>query len=392
MDQFKAVNDLIGHSTGDAVLRRVAEVLTRLVGPRIVYRIGGDEFTAIVRSSPQQAEQLAQQLVIEIPASVAEIPGVAILHVGASIGVSHLHEPTTDAINAAIMQSGHALRAAKDRGKSRVHVFDSGMEQEYRQKRLIEHRLRTAMDGVVLHYQPILSASTSQVVAFEALARWSEDELGDVVPDVFIEIAEQCGLIIELGDYLLERTLREMGEFGIFERGLSISVNVSPVQLLVPGFGTKVLSMVRRHRICPEQLHIEVTESREVRSMSVAIAALRELADGGVQLTIDDFGKGATSIGYLVNLPVNRVKIDRSLTSGLTLGASSAVVEGIVVMSRGLGLQVTAEGVQTEDQLHLARELGVDCVQGWLFSAGLSPDSLGEYLTQAGDVQARARS
>lgn len=366
LDQFKAVNDLIGHSSGDAVLKAVAACLQRPRGPQRAraYRLGGDEFAVVMEALPRVAEAIALALIKDITSAANSVPGVARLGVGASVGVHHLLSPDRNQLGDAVVQSGHAMRAAKSQGKGRVNVFDERMQAGFRRRKLVEVRLREGLQDVVLEYQPIVETRTGRVAGYESLARWHDPELGRVEAGEFVDVAEHSGLIVELGDHLMSCAIRDLALTGCLAGGRFASVNVSALQLLMPGFAQRTLELLEGNGLSPADLLIEVTESRVIASDGIASDTMRELTGAGVRLAIDDFGAGSTSVGYLRRLPLAIVKIDRGLSVDLDQDGC-AIVRGVNEMCRGLGLRTVLEGVETSEQLALARELDVHYVQGW---------------------------
>ncbi len=383
LDDFKAVNDLLGHSTGDSVLASTGSALRTASTwyGATAYRLGGDEFAVVCSGEPAQAENLATTVIRAIDASAGKIAGVTRIGMKASVGVCHVpaQQQQAEAVAHALIRSGHAMRAAKRAGKGRVHVFDDALQDEYRRRKQLEVRLRAGLDRVELDYQPVLSAADAQVVGVEALARWHDDELGDVPPEEFIGIAEDSGLIEELGEQLLDQALSMMSRLNSTGPRLLMAVNVSPLQLRLPDFAGRVIELLERHGADPAQLMLEVTESRQLPATGPTARALRHLSAHGVRLAVDDFGAGSTAIGYLAELPVSVIKIDKSLTSASSRGAIG-IVRGIIAMSKDLGKQVAIEGIETPEQLQLAREIGADYVQGWLFSTAVTDAQLPDVL------------
>ncbi len=379
LDEFKAVNDLLGHSIGDRLLQAVGDELGRIGQSwnAHVYRMGGDEFAIVCSCSPEQAETLAACVVEGVDAAAGLVPGVSRIGVGASVGVRHL--PAADAASSVadgIVQSGHAMRAAKNAGKGRVHIFDDELQDAFRRRKLVELRLREQLGEVDLHFQPVVSAATGRVSAVEALARWHDPVLGRVEPEEFIEVAEYSGLIVDLGWRLLVRAVEQLATLSALDDRLVMAVNVSAMQLRMPGFAKDVLALLSDHDLATHRLLLEVTESVHVRADEPAGRAMAILSAAGVGMAIDDFGAGSTSVGYLAELPVSVIKIDRSLTAELPSPQATGIVRGVIEMSRGLGLRVVAEGIESLDQHELVRALGVTFTQGWLYSRAVPAERL----------------
>lgn len=338
LDQFKDVNDLLGHNTGDRLLQVIADALRRAAKATHgrVFRMGGDEFIVVSPLQADAAQRLAADLITVVERVTSEVPGVSRLGLGASIGVQHVPDSRDGALLLdAIIQSGQALRAAKLTGKRRVLAFDETLQTDYRRRKVVELRLREQMHDVGVHYQPIMAASGG-VAGFEALARWTDPELGVVPPAEFIEVAEHSNLIVDLGLSILTRSVREMVGSGHLGAHRHLNVNVSALQLRMPSFVDRVFDVLDEYGLPRHQLVLELTESATLQHDGPGGQALQRLSAGGVQLAIDDFGAGATSVGYLSQLPVTSVKIDRSLTQGITEGASTGILGGVVGMCRAL--------------------------------------------------------
>ena len=395
IDQFKAVNDLIGHETGNKLLVRVAALLRDTAREdAVAYRTGGDEFVVIAEQHPERAEALAARIVDGVHLVGADLPGVSKLNIGASVGVKHLPaNASADDLRRAMVQSGHAMRSAKRHGRGRVVVFDGQLEDAYQRRKLIELHLREicASDRPVgLQFQPILDLATGRVAGVEALARFSHPVLGAVPPQEFIDVAEGCGLITTLGDRITRQAIAQMTAPGMLGRDIFLSINVSVLQLREVDFAGRILSLLAEHGVPRRNLVIEVTESVFVDPASVTAATLRALSDAGVQLAIDDFGAGATSVGYLHSLPVSLVKIDRSIIKATSdRRTATGILRGIVAMARSLDLAVAFEGVEKELHEQVARDLCVQYGQGWLYSPAVS----GHHLPQVIDeLDARGRA
>lgn len=369
LDQFKDVNDLLGHSTGDALLTSVASALRDNLPQEgaEAFRMGGDEFTVVVSGSPEWAEETATGLMRAIDHAVTSVPGVGRLGVGASIGVQHLSPPrTVDGLRAALVEAGHAMRLAKTGGKHRIEIFDDSLHREQQRAKLIEVRLRERIDEVTVHFQPIWNIETEQIVGWEALARWTDAVCGEVQPTDFILVAEQVGLISDLGMSILDLALSQISANDTFRSEHSLHVNVSALQLRVPDFPDRVLGTLARHALTPDRLMLELAESTHFRVGGAEAAAMTRLAQAGVRLALDDFGAGSTSINNLTHLPVSMVKIDESLTRDMHQPSTAGIVHGMVSMCRGLQLAVVLEGVETVEQDRTARQLGLTLLQGRL--------------------------
>lgn len=379
LDGFKDVNDLLGHSTGDRVLQVVATTVRKRVTPAgaDAFRLGGDEFAVIVPGTQEDARELADDLVRLIGARLLdEVTATGRVSVSVSIGVDRLRVDGGSSgrqAQASMAASAQAMRQAKLDGRGRVVVFGEPLAARARRRQLVERRLRevVAAEGVDVHFQPIYDVGTGYLVGVEALARWDDPVLGQVNPQEFIEVAEEAGLIGDLGDQILHRALRLMTECGGIARGVRVAVNVSTIQLREPGYVDRVMAALRERGVPPEQLVVEVTESVFVRPDDPAVVAITHLAEQGVPIALDDFGSGYSSLGYLSRLPVKILKADMSLTRHLHEPRTLAIGRTIVQLAVGLGLDVVFEGVSTPQQEALVRGLGAQFVQGWLFAKAM---------------------
>jgi diguanylate cyclase (GGDEF)-like protein len=387
LDGFKRVNDLLGHHAGDDLLVGVAEAIRRVCPPDgLAARLGGDEFAVLSPGDLTSGAELGERLRLAVGAVLARhAPG---LETSTSVGVGRLVTfpreggcPEQEAATAAgggvrpedrltaLVESAAALRAAKARGRDQVAVY-SGDVAAARERRLrVEQRLRRAVatGELTTHAQPLVSLTTGALCGFEALARWTDAELGPVSPGEFVPVAEQTGLIVTLGEQLLDATLVGAVAAGVFDAGLRVAINVSPIQLRVPGFVETVRDRLARHRVPPSALVIEVTEAILVADDDPALRTLDELAVLGVPIAIDDFGTGYSALGYLRRLPVQTLKVDRSLTTGLRDAKTLAIVEAAIKMAHRIGIGVVTEGIEDEETANACRELGADIGQGWHF-------------------------
>jgi diguanylate cyclase (GGDEF)-like protein len=422
LDGFKDVNDLLGHATGDLLLASVARQLTAAAPEgALVSRIGGDEFAVLLPGDIEAGVRVGGSVVTAVRKSAADIDGVARVEISASVGVAAVTGrvpalvvlPDTDAAAAiaagapdvtgtadvagtpdvagppdvtlvdplgALSASGAALRVAKAAGRNRVEIYDAGVAR-IRQRRLrVEERLRSAIEtgAITVLYQPIVDLKRGQVSGAEALARWNDSELGWVDPGEFITVAEQTGQVVAIGERVLEETLGGAVAAGLFERGIRLSCNVSPVQLRVPGFHQVVQEAIASHGVPREQLVLEVTEQVLVEEGQAA-QTLHRLAGLGIAIAIDDFGTGYSALGYLQRLPADILKIDRSLTSSLiSEPRSRAITRAVVDMGRTVGLSVVVEGVESSQVDDLVRRMGVGYGQGLLYGAAMSATELAE--------------
>ncbi|MGI4940951.1 MAG: putative bifunctional diguanylate cyclase/phosphodiesterase, partial [Janthinobacterium lividum] len=365
LDRFKAVNDQHGHSVGDELLRQVAARLRGCLGPGdLLARIGGDEFVVVQRGGkPEEAKRLAMELAAALLGEF--IVRDQALRVRASIGTaSRPHDGQTS--EELLRRADLALYRAKDRGGSCIQPYDAAIEAELHDRYVLERDLTRAVeqDELKVHYQPVFDVTTGALHGFEALARWTHPERGSITPDVFIPLAEGSRLIVALGAAVLKRACQAAASWGGTTR---IAVNLSPAQFRHDDVPSLVALTLALTGLSPDRLELEVTEGllmEDGTQVHKALGALRQL---GVRLVLDDFGAGYSSLGYLCRFAFDKVKVDRSFVRMMEGDASArAVVTAVVALGHSLKLQVTAEGVETDAQLAMLRDMECDLVQGFL--------------------------
>ena len=365
LDGFKAVNDQLGHRGGDELLRQVvARLRTALRSDGIVARTGGDEFVLVQPSDdPNEADRLAT-LVAEVlsePFLVLDQP----LRISASIGLA-LHPRDGDSPEELLRRADLALYRAKAAGGHTVRVFEPAMEAELRQRQTLERDLDLAIacGQLEIHYQPVFWTATGRLCGFEALARWTHPQDGPISPGVFIPLAEECGLIVRLGAVVLEAACRTAASW---DNDHPIAVNLSPAQVRTGDLARQIAGVLARTGLEARRLELEVTEGLLMDDSPHVLHMLQSIKALGVRIALDDFGTGYSSLGYLCRFPFDKVKIDQSFIRGLAGDPGArAVVRAVTALGHSLHLEVTAEGVETELQLALLREIGCDQVQGYL--------------------------
>jgi len=366
LDHFKDVNDTLGHHVGDELIRNVTLRLSHtLRGGDLVARLGGDEF-AVISSIAGDSEEmigLAQRIIAAICAPY--IINSQNIVIGASIGIAVIDDKcgtATDIMRYADM----ALYRAKNEGRNRACIYDAAMDADLSSRKLLEADLREAIDNdrLQLVYQPVVNKSGEKVIGVEALCRWTHPTRGEIPPSEFIAIAEHSGLIIELGNWVLRRACID----GKAWPGLLVAVNVSSLQFRRIDFVEVVERILHETRFEPGRLELELTESVLLGNVDTAEVAMMRLKALGVRLALDDFGTGYSSLLYLRRFPFDKLKIDRSFVLSIEKAAdAAAIVHAIVSLGRGLGMNVTAEGVETADQQLFLRAAGVHSMQGYRF-------------------------
>ncbi len=370
LDNFKLINDSLGHAAGDALLRRVAHRVGNALRPYdFIARFGGDEFILV---APQvedhaEAEQVAQRL-IDLFRQPFEVDGNE-FHVSPSIGVS-LYPEDGRTPGELIQNADIAMYSAKARGRARFHAFSQELNEALQRERQIEADLWRALaaDELALHYQPVVDLASGRAVGCEALLRWQRADGEQISPATFIPVAERSGLIDRIDEWVLEAATRQARAWrraGL--EGFRIDINLSGRHLLDGGFHRRLRETLLTAADGPRLLGIEITETSLLHATDAVLALLEELHQGGLHIALDDFGTGYSSLSYLQSFPVDTIKIDRSFVAELGHGErAAALVRAIVSMGHSLGKQVLAEGIETRRQLELARQLGCDLAQGFL--------------------------
>lgn len=381
LDNFKTVNDRLGHAVGDKLLRWVAARLRECAGENdTVARLGGDEFAVLQRGpQPQSAEQLARRLV-EI---IGRPPPLEshIIHTGVSVGIAIAPDHGVDP-DELMKCADLALYQAKARGRGAYEVFQPEMEAQARSRHSLETDLRRALEAGEFHlaFQPQISLGTDELTGFEALLRWNSAARGLVSPADFIPIAEETGLIVPLGEWVLRTACATAANW---PNHVKIAVNLSPVQFRARGLVAMVTSALATAGLDPKRLELEITETALLDDDEATVAILHQLRKLGVRVSLDDFGVGYSSLGYLRKFPFDTIKIDRSFVG--TLGESQesgAIVRTIASLGANLGVETTAEGVETAEQLEMVRQAGCTAVQGFYFSKPRSAADVGQMIEQ----------
>ena len=385
LDHFKDVNDTLGHHIGDALILNVTQRLSRIMrGDDLVARLGGDEF-AIITTCPSDSyslQALAGRIIAAVCAPYA-ISGHNI-NIGASIGIAVIDRRAGDAGDI-LRYADMALYRAKNEGRNRACIYDAAMDADLSQRKLLEGDLRQAIqtDGLHSAYQPIVNASGDTMVGVEALARWTHPTVGVIPPAEFIPIAEHSGLIVELGEWMLRRACLD----GKNWPKLTVAVNVSPLQFRRSDFVDVVERILKETDFDASRLELELTESTLLGNLETAELSMLRLKAIGVRFALDDFGTGYSSLLYLRRFPFDKLKIDSSFVQSIeTAPDAAAIVHAVVSLGRGLGMRVTAEGVETAEQHLFLRAAGVHSMQGFRFGRpGPAPD-IAERLEIAGEL------
>lgn len=387
LDRFKSVNDTLGHQTGDALLKKVALRLQRTIGEvGLVGRLGGDEFKVIIPFAPDREAlaELARRVISELSQPYS-INGSAI-SIGCSIGVAIAPTDGTDA-ETLVRNADLALYAAKGDGRGVHRFFRSELLIGAQSRKQLEDDLRGALaaDQFFVAYQPVVSTRTQRIVGFEALLRWQHPTRGLVSPSEFIPVAEECGLIETIGEWVLRTACMEATEW---PHDIRVAVNVSPIQFANPALSTIVTSALATSGIKPDRLELEITEGVFVDESPATEQMFKALKGCGVRLALDDFGTGYSSLGYLRKAPFDKIKIDQSFVRGAAIAGNrnAAIIKAIVTLADTLGMETTAEGVETHDEIALIVELGCSHIQGYVYGKPTCAAEVRERLALAGDM------
>jgi diguanylate cyclase (GGDEF)-like protein len=387
LDRFKNINDSLGHTHGDLLLVAFAERLERTLRPvDTLARFGGDEFaillsgmtdaTDAVRVAQRIQDELSQPFVLDKNSAFAT----------ASIGIA-FSSSGYDRPDDILRDADIAMYRAKENGKARYEVFDHGMHARAVSRLQLESDLRQAIENkeFCVYYQPIVSLQTGRLAGFEALVRWNHPRRGLVSPADFIPVAEETGLIVPIGQWVLNEACAHVRQWQIdspSHRSLSLSVNLSARQVAQPDLLDRIKAALETSKLNPHCLKLEITESVVMENAEAAALMFKQLRSLGVQLSIDDFGTGYSSLSYLHRFPLNYLKIDRSFVTRLTTDNDNAIVRTISTLARNLGMEVIAEGIETEEQYQQLKMLGCEYGQGFLFSRPVDNASVRHLLTQ----------
>jgi diguanylate cyclase (GGDEF)-like protein len=384
LDDFKTVNDSLGHAAGDRMLQEIGDRLRHVVRRAdSVARLGGDEFAVLVLDEPADAAlEVADRLLAAISAPLT-LDGGVVLQPSASIGIAY-GEPD-ESVESLLRDADVAMYIAKNAGKSRWEVYRPGMRQRVVDRFELRSDLANALDRgeLVLHYQPIIEVDSGRVSGIEALVRWEHPTKGRIEPGRFIGIAEETGLIVPIGRWILREACRRAQQLDPSERGPRVAVNVSAVQLRSPDLFDDVTDALAVSGLAPNRLLLELTESAMIDDYDTAAVRLGQIRALGVRIALDDFGAGYTSLRQLQRFPVDVVKLDQSFIN-TTMAHDSGVLDGLIALATSLGLDTVGEGIEETQQLSRLREAQCRYAQGYLFSRPVPSDELDAALAAAG--------
>jgi diguanylate cyclase (GGDEF)-like protein len=385
LDKFKQVNDTLGHLAGDELLKDVAKRLCEIVGKSgQVGRLGGDEFQIIL---PHMTERerlvILAQTIIDRLSEPYEL-SFGQVRIGVSIGIMVVDGDRLDT-NDVIRNADLALYAAKDAGRGTARFYESALLEKASERTVLEVDLRIALkqQQLFLVYQPVVDVATETISGFEVLTRWRHPEKGMISPDKFIAVAEDAGLIEMIGDWTLRTACAQLAQWG---SDMQIAINVSPRQFRSGNLPQTVLNAIAENGLIPGQVELEITESVFLEGDETDVAMFDQLKRIGVRLALDDFGTGYSALGYLQKAPFDKIKIDQSFVRGATLknSVNDAIISSIVTLAQALGMDTTAEGAETYEELNLVRKLGCSHVQGYIYSKPLTAEEAQELLATSG--------
>jgi diguanylate cyclase (GGDEF)-like protein len=387
LDDFKAINDSLGHELGDLLLVVVAQRLRRCLRPEdTLARFGGDEFVVLIEDveSPDEAVRVAERIVegFREPFVVDGREMFLRASIGVALGAARQKSPEE-----LLRDADTAMYEAKEEGLA-SRVFDPAMYQRAVRRLELENDIRRAVkaEEFVLHYQPIVDLESGEVRGVEALVRWNHPERGLLDPEEFVQVAEESGIIIALGERILEEACRRVKEWQEYHPRippLVVSVNISARQLGRPDIARSVERVLRESGLEARYLRLDITETVYIKALEGNTQALDELKRMGVSISIDDFGTGYSSLAYLKRLPANALKVEKSFVNGIGEDLEdTAIVRMIIDLAHTLGMEVIAEGVESEQQAELLQEMGCDLAQGFHFSEPLQLEAAVRFLTE----------
>jgi diguanylate cyclase (GGDEF)-like protein/PAS domain S-box-containing protein len=383
LDRFKNINDSFGHHVGDKLLQTVAERLRKCVRNfDTVSRLGGDEFVVMLADvgDGEPTAHIAENILnaINVPYSIDGNE----FNISTCIGIASFPDDSKDS-DALLKNADLAMYHAKDNGANSYQFFDDDMNTRMIERITLENNLRSALarDEFILHYQPQLNIASAHTVGAEALIRWQHPTLGLVFPDRFIRVAEECGMIVPIGDWVLRTACRQAKTWQAFGRPIVVAVNLSVAQFYQKDLVQRVTDALQAAELDPQYLELEITESILMDEEKPAIDTLHALKQMGVKIAIDDFGTGYSSLSYLKHIPIDKLKIDQSFVHDIHVDVEdAAIINAIIVMAKGLHLKVIAEGVETREQVRFLQAHGCDEYQGHYSSTALQPQAFLDFL------------
>ncbi|MEW9093589.1 MAG: EAL domain-containing protein [Clostridiaceae bacterium] len=388
LDNFKKINDTLGHIYGDKLLKKVADILRLYLGGNSsIGRIGGDEFIIYLPcdSQCQEVIEFCENVILKLNENL--VVDNKCVYVSVSMGASVFPDDSSD-VNTLLKYADTAMYKAKKIGKNNYCFFSADIKEEIERKIAIEKGLRTALknEELDIHYQPQVDVKNRKIVGFEALLRWNSREFGMVSPTEFIPIAEETGLIISIGDWIINKVCKQVVQWVDKDYDISrVEINISAVQIQNRGFADRVKKIIKRTSVNPKYLEFEITETILMESLENNIKILQEFRDLNIKVALDDFGIGYSSFNYLKNLPISTIKIDKSFIDNIGKNNSDKdITHGIIKLAHNINMEVIAEGVEEEEQVFLLEDMRCDRIQGYYFSRPLQINKAEELLMNIG--------
>lgn len=382
LDNFKAINDTLGHPVGDKLLQDTARRLEKCVRSQdIVSRLGGDEFAIITNKGDEKIiDEIANRIITDLsrPFQIDEHDVVIGCSIGIAIALEDGNKPEILLRNADL-----ALYSAKSTGRNRAVRYEPGMDETAQFRRMLEIDMRGALakNEMMLHYQPIVDLSTGETSGYEALIRWVHPTRGIVMPDQFIPVAEETGLIVQIGEWVIRKAMDDMTEW---PRHMNVSINLSPAQMRSPSLISSIINSLARTRLKPERICLEITETVLMKDSEANLATLHKLRSIGLKIALDDFGTGYSSLNYLRSFPFDKIKIDRCFVDEIDSREDcQAIVKSVVDLANSLGISTTAEGVERNEQLEQLRSQGCLEAQGYLYSKAVPQNELSDLRSKS---------
>ncbi|MDQ1244923.1 MAG: diguanylate cyclase, partial [Campylobacterota bacterium] len=376
IDNFKIINDSLGHHVGDELLKRISSTINEALRANdFVARVGGDEFVIIIENYNSLVE--LTKIVDRIQKHISQIWAIQthLLNVESSIGIA-FYPKDGDNLISLMKNSDIAMYEAKSNGRARYHFFTEELNKRVQDNITLDKDMRKALedDEYQLYYQPKVSLKSGKIVGVEALIRWVSPTRGMIVPDTFIPLAEENGFIVKLGWWVVEESIRQHNLWRDKNIDVIISINVSAKQLLAEGFITDFKRLLEENRVEPSKIDIEITEYLFLQNSERNSQTLQELHDFGVTISLDDFGTGYSSLSYLKKFPIDNLKIDKAFIDDYDSIKGSIFIETIVKMGQTLNMKVVAEGTELKEQIEYLKAIGCDQYQGYYFSKPLNSD------------------
>jgi polar amino acid transport system substrate-binding protein len=384
LDNFKNVNDSLGHKSGDELLKKIGNIISKFVNEDIIAaRLGGDEFVLIIKDveGNDKVTDICSRIINEF--KIPLVINNREFYITASIGAVKYPEDGQNA-HTLLKNADIAMYNAKEHGGNRYKLFNNEMNLRIMEKLELENGLRDAHrnNEFCIHYQPQISINNNKVVGVEALIRWNHPQKGLIPPSKFIPIAEETGLIIQIGEWILKRACEQFVEWKrIGIEPSQIAVNISAAQFEQSNFIVMVKKILEETGISPECLELEITESTAMKNLEYTIKVIKELRELNIKVSLDDFGTGYSSLNYLMRLPINTLKIDKSFLDNIKQNSNEELIaKAIISLAKKMRLNVVAEGVETNEQLRFLREQNCDIAQGYLFSKPVPEDEVKKAL------------